>query len=1039
MGCHMKRDKVKNAIKNWGIFILIALLIFLSGLFIVDTLKIREVQEFSNTAYIKMTTIEEYINKLNKDENPDNNVPLNGYYQISDKIEIDNELIDGFNVYLIDGKVVSGIIRFNDRSVVISNGSVTEITSSDLVLSLIGSGEVEHNYKEEYIDPMATAIDLNDGDISNKVIVSGEVDTNKLGRYLLKYSVTNSNNKTVTKSRVVNVVDKTKPVITLNGSEHVIHTSGNAYHDLGAIANDNYDGDITYKIIVNNNVQPNIPGTYLITYSVIDKSGNSSDLLTRTVIVYNYSEPFITLKGSSIVQHPVETVYKELGASSYDINDGQLPVTITGKVNYNKVGVYKIIYTSVNSQNATSTKTRLVKVVDKIKPIITIKGNNELVYEVNSNYIEQGATASDSYDGDITNKIIITSNLNTAAVGKYTVDYNVMDNQGNLADTINRYIYIVDTNKPIINLIGKSYVTHEVKTDYIDQGATASDSYDGDISSKIISTNNINKDLIGKYEIVYDVEDSSGNKASSVIREVEIIDTTKPVINIVGNNVTIEVGSSYIDEGATANDNYDGDISASIVTTSTVNTNVVGAYLVTYGAKDSNNNESSVSRIVKVVDATKPILSLNGDSKTTHEVKTTYTDLGVTASDNYDIDLSSNIIVEGSVNTDVLGVYTLIYKVKDSSGNEADSITRTIEVMDTTKPVITLTGSNSIIHMNGTEYNDLGATASDNYDGNLTSAIITSGTVDYNVDGTYTITYNVKDSSGNEAETITRSVKVTTEVIYDFGYTGSPQSFTTSYDGKYMLEVWGAQGGNDIYYPTTNIGGTGGYTKGEFTLSANTNLYVYVGGQGTGCTTSNWGSSGGGGATDIRLVSGDWNNQDGLYSRIIVAGGGGGRHGQDYEQLRVLGNYGGGLTSPTFNVLGYTITGASQTDGGTSNYPDADSVRPGAFGYAVANIHNNLCSVGGYNGGGNGTDNWANGGAGGGWYGGCTSWPASSGGSSYVLTSTSVKPIGYTPGESYYMENTLVLIGNETMPNPSGGTQIGQTGNGYARITYLGK
>ena len=1035
----MKRDKIKRVIKNWGIFILIALLIFISGLFIVDTLKIREVQEYSNTAYTKMTTIEEYIQRVNSDDNPNNNVPLNGYYQVSETVEIDNELIDGFNVYLIDGKVVSGILRFNNRSIVISKGSVTQVTSSDLVLSLIGSEELEHNYKEPYIDPMATAIDLNDGDISSKVIVSGIVDVNKLGRYLLKYSVTNSNNKTVTKSRVVNVVDKTKPVITLNGNEQVIHTASNVYNDLKATASDNYDGDISNKIIINNNVQSNNPGTYQITYFVIDKSGNSSDVLTRTVIVYNYSEPFITIKGSSLIQHPVGTIYKDLGASSYDINDGQLPVTSTGKVNYNKVGSYKIVYTSVNSQNIISAKTRIVNVVDKIKPIISINGNEELFYELNSSYLEQGAIAIDNYDGDITDKIVITSNINTKSVGKYTVKYDVVDNQGNIANTVNRYVYIIDTDKPIINLIGKSSVLHEAKTDYVDEGATASDSYDGNISSKIITTNNINKDLIGTYEIKYDVEDSSGNKANTVTREVKVVDTTKPTLSIIGDNITIEVGSSYTDQGATAIDSYDGDITDNIVTTSTVNTKIVGKYTITYDAEDANGNKSTISRTVDVVDTTKPILNLIGNSKITHEAKTEYIDLGATAMDNYDGDITSSVVVEGIVNTDLIGNYILIYKATDANGNEADPILRIIEVKDTTKPVITLIGSSSITHLNGTIYNDLGATAIDNYDGNLTSLIDTTGTVDYNVDGLYTITYNVKDASGNEAIPVTRSIKVSTEVIYNFNYTGSAQSFTATYSGRYILEVWGAQGGNDIYYPTTNIGGTGGYTKGELTLTANANLYVYVGGQGTGCMNSNWGSSGGGGATDIRLVSGDWNNEQGLYSRIIVAGGGGGRHGNNYELVKVLGNYGGGLTSPTFTVHGFTITGASQTDGGASNYHDPDSIRPGAFGYAIANIRGNSCSKGGYNGGGDGSDNWANGGAGGGWYGGCTSWPASSGGSSYVLTSTSVKPIGYTPTETYYMTNTQVLVGNETMPNPSGGTQIGQTGNGFARITYIGK
>ena len=68
---------------------------------------------------------------------------------------------------------------------------------------------------------------------------------------------------------------------------------------------------------------------------------------------------------------------------------------------------------------------------------------------------------------------------------------------------------------------------------------------------------------------------------------------------------------------------------------------------------------------------------------------------------------------------------------------------------DTTPPVITITGSSSISLNVGDSYTEAGATATDNIDGNLTSSIITSGTVDTATAGTYTITYSVSDAAGN--------------------------------------------------------------------------------------------------------------------------------------------------------------------------------------------------------------------------------------------------------------------------------------------------
>ena len=78
----------------------------------------------------------------------------------------------------------------------------------------------------------------------------------------------------------------------------------------------------------------------------------------------------------------------------------------------------------------------------------------------------------------------------------------------------------------------------------------------------------------------------------------------------------------------------------------------------------------------------------------TIEVGTTFTDPGATALDAGDGDLTSSIVVSGSVDTSTIGTYTLTYNVSDTSGNAAVPVTRTVNVVDTTAPVITLLGDN---------------------------------------------------------------------------------------------------------------------------------------------------------------------------------------------------------------------------------------------------------------------------------------------------------------------------------------------------------
>jgi len=147
----------------------------------------------------------------------------------------------------------------------------------------------------------------------------------------------------------------------------------------------------------------------------------------------------------------------------------------------------------------------------------------------------------------------------------------------------------------------------------------------------------------------------------------------------------------------------------------------------------------------------------------------TYTDPGATASDNIDGDITNSIVVAGdAVNTTVAGTYIVTYDVSDAAGNPATQVTRTVTViastLDTSAPVITLLGANSLNLTVGDTYTDPGATALDNIDGNITSSIVVGGdTVNTAVAGTYVVTYDVSDAAENSALQLTRTVNVATK------------------------------------------------------------------------------------------------------------------------------------------------------------------------------------------------------------------------------------------------------------------------------------
>lgn len=140
------------------------------------------------------------------------------------------------------------------------------------------------NYKEEYKEPGFEAVDNYDGDITYKVKVEDNIDTNKLGEYSVKYSVIDSSDNEISISRKVLVKDLEEPKITFkNGlNTYAIVGKKKDLNDYSAI--DNYDGDVTKNVKINGSVNYDKAGIYNITYTVSDKSGNTS-IIKRSVNV----------------------------------------------------------------------------------------------------------------------------------------------------------------------------------------------------------------------------------------------------------------------------------------------------------------------------------------------------------------------------------------------------------------------------------------------------------------------------------------------------------------------------------------------------------------------------------------------------------------------------------------------------------------------------------------------------------------------------------------------------------------------------------
>lgn len=110
----------------------------------------------------------------------------------------------------------------------------------------------------------------------------------------------------------------------------------------------------------------------------------------------------------------------------------------------------------------------------------------------------------------------------------------------------------------------------------------------------------INLQLVGAEK--FEGYTASGTREKIIVVETGEIDTIPPNVALIGDNpIIINVGSTYVDAGATALDDIDGDVTNSIILSGSVNTNVVDTYILTYTANDSSNNEGTIQRTVYVI------------------------------------------------------------------------------------------------------------------------------------------------------------------------------------------------------------------------------------------------------------------------------------------------------------------------------------------------------------------------------------------------------------------------------------------------------
>ena len=242
-------------------------------------------------------------------------------------------------------------------------------------------------------------------------------------------------------------------------------------------------------------------------------------------------------------------------------------------------------------------------------------------------------------------------------------------------------VILIRNNKITVSLIGEKKETIEVFSSYKDKGITVTKGKK-DLSSRKYTLdvkNKVDTSTIGKYNVSYDVR--VRNKSFNLKREVDVVDTEKPVITLSATEVERDYCTKKDKKAITylATDNYDKDITKNVVITEEENK-------IIYKVEDSSGNQDIKEATIKYASKPKNKFTLNGKSRVTTIVNNEYHDQGASYTDGCGNKINSPITVDGEVNTSVEGTYVLTYSVKGEN-----PITRTVVVTHYSPKTIYLT------------------------------------------------------------------------------------------------------------------------------------------------------------------------------------------------------------------------------------------------------------------------------------------------------------------------------------------------------------
>ena len=583
------------------------------------------------------------------------------------------------------------------------------------------------------------AVDVNGNTVNVSVSSDKELnlDTEQDTTYKITYSATDSRGRKTEESINLTVKGNKAPVI--EGVKNHTLKVGDSFDPKAGVTVTDEDENI--ELVVESNVNTNIPGVYKVIYKATD-SGNKTTIVESSVVV---NPKMTTLNKIPVINAQDRIVqlgekFDPLeGVTATDEEDGDLTKSIKvirNDVNTDVAGDYTVVFSVTDKQGATAIHEMLVVVNQP--PVIHAE---DRVITVGDEFKAlEGVTATDDEQGDIREIEVVENNVKTDTPGEYTVTYKVVDKLGGVATKT-----IKVTVKEKVTLVENVVINNRVNNLYIG-------------SNQVLSATITNENA-DKKDVVWTTSDEK-------IASIEADGNTVKVIAKAKGQVTITAKAT---DGSEKSDSITIDIQDYKDHVVDLAKDIIDTNVVT-PVNGSGQKDSPVQMEVKDVNVKEFNVFLKKVKKLNPEIQREYTDGEFTV---YQIKVKNNSLMSKFIRTlkneEINEAYINI-KIKNSVANSEELKSELKKVLtekdeEIVKPSIPggiinaipkIEAKDRLINV-GQKFEPLeGVTATDKEDGTITKIDVIENTVNENVAGTYKVTYKVTDSKGAEArKTIT--------------------------------------------------------------------------------------------------------------------------------------------------------------------------------------------------------------------------------------------------------------------------------------------